>query len=241
MQVRRKKPLNYNEMTDLEKLKYVLVDYINNYVLKDDDYIPSNTFDERFKNQHSIYLGSYKTFEGAVIKSYLDLVYKQEKTYIGDTLMSTSDFRTHERMLEEFESAMEQEKIYYTAISEEDYKNALLSERQKTKVQEKEKEINKEEDGQIYLGFSDCASLIAVGCDEKGVKSEVIDFGEDNDYSARILDDDDKVVDGYKKVWECEYWLKIYDDKTLRFSQRAKKFEIYRSGDTDIIIKKYNK
>lgn len=239
MQVRRKKPLNYDEMTDLEKLKYVLVDYLNNYVLEDDDYIPSNAFDERFKNQHSIYLGGYKTVEGAVIKSYLDLVYKQEKTYIGDTLMSTSDFRTHGRMLEEFENAMNQKKVYYTAISEEDYKNAILSERQKTKVQEKE--INKEEGGQIYLGFSDCASLIAVGCDEKGVKSEVIDFGEDNDYSARILDDDDKVVDGYKKVWECEYWLKIYDDKTLRFSQRAKKFEIYRSGDTDIIIKKYNK
>lgn len=239
MQVRRKKPLNYDEMTDLEKLKYVLVDYLNNYVLEDDDYIPSNAFDERFKNQHSIYLGSYKTFEGAVIKSYLDLVYKQEKTYIGDTLMSTSDFRTDRKMLEEFEGAMDQEKIYYTAISEEDYKNAILSERQKTKIQEKE--INKEEDGTIYLGFSDCASLIAVGCDEKGVISEVIDFGEDSDYYAKILGDDDKVPDGYKKVWECSYWLSIYDDKTLRFSQRAKKFEIYRSGDISIIIKKYNK
>lgn len=239
MQVRRKKPLNYDEMTDLEKLKFVLVDYINNYVLEGDDYIPSNAFDERFKNQHSIYLGGYKTVEGAIVKSYLDLVYKQEKTYIGDTLIATSDFRTYERMLEEFEGVMNQEKIYYTALNEEGYKNGLLSERQKTKVQEKE--INKEEDGQIYLGFSDYASLIAVGCGEKGVISEFIDFGEDNDYYASVLDGDDKVPDWFKKVWECEYWLKIYDDTTLRFSQRAKKFEIYRSGDTDIIIKKYNK
>lgn len=115
----------------------------------------------------------------------------------------------------------------------------LTAEKNIQAIIDEDRKINREKDGRIYLGFSDCASLIAVGCDEKGVISGVIDFGEDSEYYTYILENNDKVPDWYKKVWECSYWLKIYDDTTLRFSQRAKKFEIYRYDDTDIAIKIY--
>ena len=123
--------------------------------------------------------------------------------------------------------------------AENELSSILTAEKNIEETIKNDRIINREKDGQIYLGFSDCAALIAVGCDEKGVTSKVIEFGADSEYYAYILENNDNIPDWYKKVWECSYWLKIYDDKTLRFSKRAKKFEIYRYDDTDIAIKIY--
>ncbi len=90
----------------------------------------------------------------------------------------------------------------------------------------------------IYVGESDIASLILVGCyKEDELKTQVLNFGGDGTYGAYIVTDTDaEIGNHYKKVATFNHWLKIYDDNEKTYEVRAKEITIYRAGDFGCII-----
>lgn len=91
-----------------------------------------------------------------------------------------------------------------------------------------------------FIGSSDIASLVLVGCDADGLKSEFLNFGEDGEYRAYIVGSYTEIPEHYKHVYTFECWLKIYDDEELTYSERAKEFNIYRAGEFGCIIQVIN-
>ena len=92
-----------------------------------------------------------------------------------------------------------------------------------------------------FIGVSDYATLILVGCDKNGLKTEQLHFGEDGWYSAYIVEGADVIIDShYEKVATFNHWLKIYDDTARTFCEHAKEFNIYRAGDFGCIIQIIN-
>lgn len=88
-----------------------------------------------------------------------------------------------------------------------------------------------------YIGDSEIASLIMVGCKkDSGATSEMLDFVEDGDYHAYIIDEPCEIPEHYHLVSEFEAWLKIYDDNGLTFHAYAPKIKVYRAGDYGCII-----
>lgn len=88
-----------------------------------------------------------------------------------------------------------------------------------------------------YLGDSDIACLILVGCSEKdGLQLDTLDFEEDGSYYAYIVDENARIGEHYTKVAEFYHWLKIYDDFGLTFRVNAKKVIIYQAGAFGCII-----
>ena len=101
----------------------------------------------------------------------------------------------------------------------------------------------------ISLGYSDIATLIVVGCDKwdherhSCLKIDEIHYGGDDFYEAYLVTDKDAEIGAhYEKIYECESWLKIYDDDTCVFKSDFKynRFEIYRAGYYGTIIKCWN-
>lgn len=89
----------------------------------------------------------------------------------------------------------------------------------------------------VSLGGSDIASLTL----RSPMQAATLDFVEDGDYRAWIVDDPSVVVPNhYKKVYSCEYWLKIYDDDGLQADFNAKQIEVYRAGDYGCLIRLIN-
>lgn len=88
-----------------------------------------------------------------------------------------------------------------------------------------------------YIGSSDIASLILVGCDSNGLNVKELHFGGDGSYDAYVIDDNVKEVpDHYYKVAEFDSWLKIYDDEGLVSKFNGKKIIVYRAADFGCII-----
>lgn len=87
-----------------------------------------------------------------------------------------------------------------------------------------------------FIGASDIAALILVGCDENGLKTSTLDFGEDGSYMAYVVDEDAEIGAHYKKVADFKHWLKIYDDDELTYRVNAQEINIYRAGDFGYII-----
>ena len=54
-------------------------------------------------------------------------------------------------------------------------------------------------------------------------------MGSDGEYFAYLCNNAE-IGEHYTKKYECDGWLKIYDDNKKRFDQFGK-FEIYRAGD----------
>lgn len=95
--------------------------------------------------------------------------------------------------------------------------------------------------GKTYIGGSDIASLVLVGCKaDKGLKTEPLYFGEDGSYSAYIIEQTEKeeikIESHYTKVATFNHWLKIYDDDEKTFDKRGKEINIYRAGQFGCII-----
>lgn len=92
----------------------------------------------------------------------------------------------------------------------------------------------------VSLGDSDIATLIAVGGGhnpETGfIESKAISFGEDANYEAYLVMEPAEIGAHYKKVFECDSWLKIYDDYDRTLYIHGKHIEIYRAGMMGIII-----
>ena len=88
-----------------------------------------------------------------------------------------------------------------------------------------------------YIGTSDIATLILVGCGENGLNLQELDFGEDNSYSAYICNENNvEIGEHYKKISEFNYWLKIYDDEEKVIEFKADKIVVYRAAMMGCII-----
>ena len=85
----------------------------------------------------------------------------------------------------------------------------------------------------VMLGASDIASLVFRAC--RGGVAEV-KFVGDGVYHAYECTGEVEVGEHYKKVFEGEGWLMVYDDKTLTYQRSGKRFEVYRAGDFGCII-----
>lgn len=92
-----------------------------------------------------------------------------------------------------------------------------------------------------FIGASDIAALILVGCDENGLKTSTLDFGEDGSYMAYVVDEDAEIGAHYKKVADFKHWLKIYDDDELTYQVNAQEINIYRAGDFGCTIQTIGK
>lgn len=92
-----------------------------------------------------------------------------------------------------------------------------------------------------FIGGSDIATLILVGCDENGLKTGLLNFGEDGSYRAYIVDENAEIGAHYKKVADFKYWFKIYDDHGLTYRVNAQEINIYRAGDFGCIIQTIGK
>lgn len=95
--------------------------------------------------------------------------------------------------------------------------------------------------GKTYIGASDYASLILVGCGdgtEMGLRLHELHFGGDGGYNACIIDEEDvEIGKHYKKVFTAYHWMKIYDDTGLAKEYKADVIEVYRAGGFGCIIK----
>lgn len=95
----------------------------------------------------------------------------------------------------------------------------------------------------IYIGDSDIACLVLVGCkvnqkgENVGASTELLNFGEDGSYKAYYVTEPCEIGEHYKKVTSFNSWLKIYDDTEKMFDEYGD-FNIYRAGEFGCIIEK---
>ena len=86
-------------------------------------------------------------------------------------------------------------------------------------------------DKTIDLGYSDIATLILKSPCNIGE----VHTGSDGDYKGYLVDETVEIPDYYKKVYEADTWLKVYDDEAMVFETRAKKINVYNAGKSCII------
>lgn len=88
------------------------------------------------------------------------------------------------------------------------------------------------------IGSSDVAALVLMGPKfGEGLRTQILNFGEDGCYSAYIVDDPEvEIPNHYKKMAKFCKWLKIYDDDGLCKDYRAEKINVYRAGEYGCII-----
>jgi len=75
-----------------------------------------------------------------------------------------------------------------------------------------------------YIGLSDIASLILVGCGKNGLSLKELHCGQDASYQAYIVEA------------EFDSWLKIYDDEGLVKQFSGKNIIVYRAAEMGCII-----
>jgi len=84
----------------------------------------------------------------------------------------------------------------------------------------------------VYIGGSDGACLILASYQ----KLQDLYFGEDNDYKAWFVDEVIELPHHYKKEFECDNWVKIYDDVERVIEINAEHIKIYRAGEMGCLI-----
>lgn len=90
----------------------------------------------------------------------------------------------------------------------------------------------------IYLGESDIASIVLVGCQPQGgAKADLLYFGQDGFYKAYFVTEDIPIPEHYEKAFEFRSWLAIYDDNNYSGCVKADKIEVYRTGEFGCVIK----
>lgn len=88
-----------------------------------------------------------------------------------------------------------------------------------------------------YIGSSDIASLILAGYKEgDGFITIPLHFGQDDSYSAYIVEGEAEIGNHYEKRAEFDSWMKIYDDEELVKSFNGKKIIVYRAAEMGCII-----
>lgn len=91
------------------------------------------------------------------------------------------------------------------------------------------------------IGVSDIACLICIGYLDGRLNLTLLEFGEDGNYSAYIVNEDAEIGAHYHKALEFDHWLKIYDDNGVVAKFSGEKIIIYRAGDFGCIIQVVNK
>lgn len=92
------------------------------------------------------------------------------------------------------------------------------------------------------IGSSDDAFLIAAG--EKVSETDVyivsnpILFSAGGKYYAYMVDGSVKLPPYFQKVFECDSWLRIYDNNGVSYSDIGGHYEIFRAKDAGCIIRK---
>lgn len=93
------------------------------------------------------------------------------------------------------------------------------------------------------IGSSDmacvlCAGMISTGSEywECELSTAWINFGEDGDYKAYIVDAECEIPAHYQLAHKFESWLTVYDDDECVFKAHADKINIYRAGSFGVII-----
>ena len=92
----------------------------------------------------------------------------------------------------------------------------------------------------VYIGDSDIATLILVGCGDDGVKAIPLHFGEDANYQAYIVDEQASIGEHYELKAEFDTWMKVYDDHSFVREFVARKIKVYRAGMRGCIIQLLN-
>lgn len=87
-----------------------------------------------------------------------------------------------------------------------------------------------------YIGSSDIASLVLVGCGDNGVESQLLHFGHDDGYDAYIVDGDAEIGAHYELSASFSDWAKVYDDEGLCCSFVGAKINFFRAGEMGCII-----
>ena len=95
----------------------------------------------------------------------------------------------------------------------------------------------------VALGGSDIATLIMVGMtmeDRPATTSHLemkeLNFGEDGEYSAWLVDGDTAVPEHYTLTAEFKNWLKIYDDEGYCTYFTAPFIRVYQAGQFGCLI-----
>lgn len=95
----------------------------------------------------------------------------------------------------------------------------------------------------VSLGGSDIATLIMVGMtteDRPATTSHLemkeLNFGEDGEYSAWLIDGDTDVPEHYTLTAEFKNWLKIYDDEGYCTYFTAPFIRVYQAGQFGCLI-----
>nr|DAU66757.1 MAG TPA: hypothetical protein [Caudoviricetes sp.] len=83
-----------------------------------------------------------------------------------------------------------------------------------------------------FIGSSDIASLTLRSPED----SYILNFGEDNAYTAYIVDENAEIGSHYVLKFECKNWLKIYDDDSLTAKFEGKEIKVYRAKEMGCII-----
>jgi len=91
-----------------------------------------------------------------------------------------------------------------------------------------------------YIGSSDVAALILVGCTKDvGLTTHILKFSCDDAYDAKIAGNKDTIPEGYNLEATFNYWVKIYDDCEMVCCFDAETIEVYQNieDSEDVIIK----
>ncbi len=83
----------------------------------------------------------------------------------------------------------------------------------------------------VDLGYSDIASLILRSPGNIGE----VHTGSDGSYKGYLVDETVEIPDYYKKVYEADTWLRVYDDETIVLEVSAKKITVYNAGKSLIL------
>lgn len=90
----------------------------------------------------------------------------------------------------------------------------------------------------IYIGDSDEGRLTLINADNE---ESYLSFGEDGRYTAYLVRNNDvSFPDCYKKVYECDSFLVIKDDKEITTVIEADSIQIFRAGLRGFIIRVCN-
>lgn len=82
------------------------------------------------------------------------------------------------------------------------------------------------------IGSSDIASLTL----RDPMNTYILNFGEDNDYMAYIVDEEAIIGSHYHLEAEFQGWLKIYDDYSFVTQFTSNTIKVYRAGMMGCII-----
>lgn len=90
----------------------------------------------------------------------------------------------------------------------------------------------------VFIGGSDSARLEVIHATEHGVSTHYLNFGEDGDYKAYVVDEKCTIPDTYEL--RCAFeggCVDLFDDEGYNVHIEGETVQIYRRGDFGCIIK----